>query len=160
MPHRGRTCIFVRPLLAIVRIGMRQVILRFGLLATVILLLLLVGEYALFLKPRAASWMLGAAAVGLLGTGLWLGKMIFRLGRADERTPVNAEKTVEEIGISPREYDVLLLVAEGLSNQEIANRLYISESTVKTHVSNLLSKLDARRRTHAVRRARQAGILA
>jgi len=54
---------------------------------------------------------------------------------------------------------VLQKIAEGLSNQEIAEQLYISETTVKSHVSNLLAKLDAKRRTQAVRNAREMGVL-
>ena len=150
------------------RFKMWQTIVRFGSLATVILLLVVVGEYALFLKPKAASWIAGGSALALLATGLWLGRMVFR--RRDERARFDSparpasddapvEAIIEALGVSPREYEVLRLVADGLSNQQIANRLYISESTVKTHVSNLLVKLDAQRRTHAVRRARQAGLI-
>ena len=64
------------------------------------------------------------------------------------------------LGVSPREYEVLQEIAQGKSNQEIAAALHISENTVKTHVSNLLSKLEARRRTEAVSRARELQILA
>ncbi|NND70885.1 MAG: response regulator transcription factor [Rhodothermales bacterium] len=66
---------------------------------------------------------------------------------------------VEELGISQREYEVLVQIATGKSNKEIADTLFVSESTIKTHVSNLLSKLDARRRTQAVTRAKELRIL-
>ncbi|MTI39337.1 response regulator transcription factor [Fulvivirga lutimaris] len=55
--------------------------------------------------------------------------------------------------------EVLNVMAEGLSNVEIADKLFVSESTVKTHVSNLLSKLDAKRRTEAIKKAKEYGII-
>lgn len=64
-------------------------------------------------------------------------------------------KQLQILGISKREYEILLLMAEGLSNQEIADRSFVSVNTVKTHVSNLLLKLDAKRRTQAVLKARE-----
>ena len=64
-----------------------------------------------------------------------------------------------QLGISNREYEVLLEIAKGLSNKEIANRLFISESTVKTHVSNVLIKMDAKRRTQAISIAKSLAII-
>lgn len=57
------------------------------------------------------------------------------------------EETLKKLGITQREFEVLKLVAAGHSNQEISKELFISESTVKTHVSNVLVKLEAKRRT-------------
>ena len=61
---------------------------------------------------------------------------------------------LRQLGLSQREYEVLCAVCKGFSNREIAESLYITESTVKTHVSNLLVKLDARRRTELMHKAR------
>ncbi|NAY92620.1 winged helix-turn-helix transcriptional regulator [Muricauda sp. JGD-17] len=69
-------------------------------------------------------------------------------------------KKIEELGISKREYEVLVQISKGLSNQEIAEILFVSESTVKTHVSNLLIKLNAKRRTQALQIAKELQILA
>jgi ATP/maltotriose-dependent transcriptional regulator MalT len=66
---------------------------------------------------------------------------------------------IEELQISKREMEVLDLIAQGLSNKEIGERLFVSESTVKTHVSNLLVKLDSKRRTQAVNRAKELNII-
>jgi len=66
---------------------------------------------------------------------------------------------LERFGITRREHEILQLIAGGLSNREIAERLSVSENTVKTHASRLLDKLDARRRTQAVLRAKEAGLI-
>ncbi len=66
---------------------------------------------------------------------------------------------LDAFGITPREHEILVLIAEGLSNREIAARLFVSENTVKTHSSRLFEKLDARRRTQAVQIAKAAGLL-
>jgi two-component system, NarL family, response regulator LiaR len=68
-------------------------------------------------------------------------------------------KEMETRGISKREYEVLELMSQGLSNQEIADKLFISLSTVKTHSSNLLQKLGAERRTQAIQNAKSAGLI-
>lgn len=68
-------------------------------------------------------------------------------------------KKIDELGLSNREYEVLCEIAEGLSNKEIADKLFVSESTIKTHVSNILVKLDARRRTQAIQIAKELNII-
>ena len=66
---------------------------------------------------------------------------------------------LEALGITPRELEILTLIAQGLSNREIADRLFVSENTVKTHCSRAFDKLGARRRTQAVQLGKQLGIL-
>jgi DNA-binding CsgD family transcriptional regulator len=65
-----------------------------------------------------------------------------------------------QLGITPRELEILRLIADGLSNREIAARLFVSENTVKTHSSRVFEKLNAKRRTQAVQLAKAAGIIA
>lgn len=72
---------------------------------------------------------------------------------------VAADEQLATLGISKREYEILQLMAEGLSNQEIAEKVFVSVNTVKTHVSNLLLKLDAKRRTQAVLKAREMNLV-
>ena len=68
-------------------------------------------------------------------------------------------KKIEQLDISKREYEVLQKIAEGLSNKEIAEHLFLSESTIKTHVSSLLVKLNAKRRTQALQIAKEIHVI-
>lgn len=69
------------------------------------------------------------------------------------------EKALHQSGISKREMEVLQLIAQGCSNQEIANQLYVSLNTVKTHSSNLFLKLDVKRRTQAIEKAKRLSLI-
>jgi ATP/maltotriose-dependent transcriptional regulator MalT len=69
------------------------------------------------------------------------------------------EKEKQKLGLSSREMEVLELIAQGFSNQEIADRLFLSLPTVKTHSSNLFLKLDVKRRTQAIEKARQLRLI-
>lgn len=69
------------------------------------------------------------------------------------------QKEIENLGISKRELDVLSLMALGLSNEEIAEKLFVSLNTVKTHSSNIFLKLDVKRRTQAVEKAKRLNII-
>ena len=71
---------------------------------------------------------------------------------------INTEK-IEELGITSREHEILVKISEGLSNKEIADQLFVSESTIKSHVSNLFVKLDVKRRTQAVKKAKTISII-
>lgn len=70
------------------------------------------------------------------------------------------QKEIDRLGISKREMDVLILMADGLSNEEIAEKLFVSLNTVKTHSSNLYVKLDVKRRTQATEKARRLKLIA
>lgn len=69
------------------------------------------------------------------------------------------ERQLEKTGISKREYEILQLIADGLSNQQIADKLFVSENTIKKHISSLFLKLDVERRTEAVRKAKEKQII-
>lgn len=102
----------------------------------------------------------GLLATGFLALGLWLGMRL--LGR--RASPVEAgiegnPRAAEVLGISPRELEVLREIAAGHSNKEIALRLHVSPNTVKTHIARLFEKLEARRRTDALRKARELGLV-
>lgn len=90
-------------------------------------------------------------------TGIYMNKR--SLHREAKTEDVIDHKKIEVLGISRREYEILCEIANGLSNREIAEKLFITESTVKTHVSSILLKLDVKRRTQAIRKAKQIHIL-
>lgn len=69
------------------------------------------------------------------------------------------EVILHETGISKREHEVLELMAQGLSNKEIAEKLFVSLNTVKTHSANLFTKLDAKRRTQAIQKAKELSLI-
>lgn len=97
-------------------------------------------------------------AAGFLVLGLLIGARV--LGRRKAATPFDGNpKAVAALGISPRELDVLAELAAGHSNKQIAARLHVSPNTVKTHVARLFEKLGARRRTEALRKARELGLV-
>jgi len=114
------------------------------------------------------------------GVGIWLGlkltrkeQVIVERERIVERelivekevlvsagTPFALNETrLQELAITKRELEILGLIADGLSNREIAERLFVSENTVKTHSSRLFDKLSAKRRTQAVQRGKELGLI-
>jgi ATP/maltotriose-dependent transcriptional regulator MalT len=96
-------------------------------------------------------------AAAFMGLGVWLGVKLFRRDPAAPFVPnARAQGT---LGISGRELEVLVLLAAGRSNKEIARRLEVSPNTVKTHVTKLFAKLEAQRRTEAIQRARELGMI-
>lgn len=97
-------------------------------------------------------------ATGFLALGVWVGTRLLR--RRPQPEPADGNPQAQAaLGISPRELAVLQELAAGHSNKEIAARLNVSPHTVKTHITHLFEKLGARRRTDAVRRARELGIV-
>ena len=106
-----------------------------------------------YLLKRFSSEIYIVILCGLFtGVGIWIGH---RLSRSTQVEPFELNtKALTYLGISERESDVLALLAAGHSNQEIADRLFVSPNTVKTHLQNLYQKLDVARRGQAVEKAR------
>jgi NarL family two-component system response regulator LiaR len=139
-------------------------ILLYGLALGLLLAALQFFQYRLVILEHAVEWYVGLVALLFTGVGIWAGRKWTRKKNVDEPLAVVApfrpkEEVLEQLGITPREMEVLELIAQGLSNQEIANRLYVSLNTVKTHTSNVFSKLDAQRRTQAIQKAKMLGLL-
>ena len=127
-------------------------------------------EYRYFIRQIEADIYMGAVAVVFMGLGIWATWQVLNRRQATtvETQPANAssvvdpnnfEELIKNLEISQRELDVLELMAQGLSNQEIADKLFISIHTVKTHSSNLFSKLQVKRRTQAVQKSKEIGLI-
>ena len=114
-------------------------------------------EFRLLVRTHAVEAYVVLVAVAFMGLGVWLGAKLFR--RAPAAPFVPNTRAQETLGISGRELEVLELLAAGRSNKEIARRLDVSPNTVKTHVTKLFAKLEARRRTEAILRARELGMI-
>ncbi len=164
---------------------MKKTILLYGLLGGVLIAGLELIEYRFLVVEHSIEIYGGIVALLFSLLGIWLG---LKLTRTKEtivvrEVPVEVPVTIEvpvtvevpvrvpepfvadpararQLGITPREMEILEAIAEGLSTREIAARLFVSENTVKTHSSRLFDKLGARRRTQAVQMAKEAGLIA
>ena len=142
---------------------MKKTILRFGSLALALLLLFQLSKYSYFAQSISFEAKIAVFGLLFLGMGVLLARQIMQpktIIKEAPAPPVEIDHSqIAVLGISKREYEVLELIATGLSNKEIAEKLFVSESTIKTHVSNLLVKLDAKRRTQAVTKAKELRII-
>jgi DNA-binding NarL/FixJ family response regulator len=114
-------------------------------------------QYQMLVRTHPAEIYIALVAVAFMALGAWLAARLWR-----RPSPVAADpdpETPRRLGISGRELEVLEHLAAGRSNKEIALRLEVSPNTVKTHVAKLFEKLGARRRTQAILRARELGLL-
>ena len=119
-------------------------------------------EYRYFIRDFTTETYIGIVAILFTIVGIWVGSKLVKNKNVDNNQNDFEldEAQLKSLGISKREYEVLELIARGLSNKEIAEKLFISLPTVKTHSSNLFVKLDAQRRTQAVKKARELKIIA
>ncbi len=143
---------------------MLKTVLRFGLIALALLILFQLSNVSLVIPSIPADTVIGITAVILVALGIYLGGNIKKDKVVEVEVQVAApieidEERIQNLGISQRELEVLQLISTGLSNQEIGEKLFVSESTIKTHVSNLFVKLDVKRRTQAVTRAKEWRII-
>src|SRR5215204_2781327 len=139
---------------------MRRTIIIYGVAMAALIGLLKIVEYQYFVRDIPLEFYIGLVAVTFMGLGIWAGLRLTR----PKMIPVKDlfvvdEPNLKKVGISKREYEVLELIAQGLSNQEIADSLFVSMSTVKSHTANIFGKLDARRRTQAIQRAKELGLI-
>jgi len=147
---------------------MRKHVLLYGVLGGVLVAGLKLIEYRWLVIEHSIEIYGGLVAAVFAALGIWLGLRL--TGRRE--TVVVREVTVpapvifvrdqgrlESLGITPRELEILELIAEGLSNREIAERVHVSENTVKTHSSRVFDKLGARRRTQAVQLGKELRLI-
>ena len=151
---------------------MKKTILLYGLLGGVLIAALKLIEYRFLVLEHSLEIYGGIIAALFAALGIWLGLKLTRTREVVREVPVRVEVPVpvagpfernetrlQQIGITPRELEILEAMAAGLSNREIAERLFVSENTVKTHAARLFDKLSAKRRTQAVQYAKEAGLI-
>ncbi|MBP6430771.1 MAG: response regulator transcription factor [Ferruginibacter sp.] len=145
-------------------------IILYGVSLALLLFLLKWLELKFVVFKNYQEFYIGAIAVIFTALGIWLA---LKLSKPKVNTIIIEkevfvpqptefvlnEAQVEKLGLSKRELEVLQLIAQGYSNNEIAEKLFLSLSTIKTHVANLFFKLDAKRRTQAIEIANKLGLI-
>jgi DNA-binding CsgD family transcriptional regulator len=143
-------------------------ILLYGAAGGILIAALQFIEYQHVVRAYPAEVYGGLIAVIFTGVGAYVGLkwrrarevVVVKEIRVREDSPfiLNAE-ALRQAGLTPREHEILGLIAEGLSNREIGEKLFVSENTVKTHSARVFEKLGAVRRTQAVQEARRLGLI-
>jgi len=143
----------------------------YGVALALLVFLLKWLEWRLVIFDYALELYVGAIALVFTGLGIWLAMKLIKPKVETvviekpvyiEKKPVDMEAAARELArmdLSRRELEVLELMAEGLSNQEIAEKLFVSLNTIKTHTSRLFEKMDVKRRTQAVEKAKRLNII-
>jgi two-component system, NarL family, response regulator LiaR len=147
---------------------MRRHILIYGICGGLLILLLRLFEYRFLVLEHSLEIYGGLIALVFAAVGIWLGLKLTRKEQVvivkevsvpSAQTFVLNEAKVADLGITPRELEILQLISSGLSNREIADKLFVSENTVKTHSSRVFDKLNAKRRTQAVQIGKELGLI-
>ena len=148
---------------------MKRHVLIFGLIGGILIAVLKWTEYRFLVIEHSIEIYGGLTAATFAVLGIWLG---IKLKRTKEKVVVKEvlvpagepfvpdERKREDLSITRRELEILELIAQGMSNREIAGQLFVSENTVKTHSSRLFDKLGANRRTKAVQMGKAQGLIA
>ncbi len=148
----------------------------YGACAGLLIVAMQVVEYRFLVLEHSVEIYGALIAAAFAAVGIWLGLTITGRTVVVKEVPVEVPveirvpapagpftpdaARIEALGLTPRELEVLQLIAEGLSNKEMAERLFVSENTVKTHASRVFDKLGASRRTQAVQLAKSQGLIA
>ena len=144
----------------------RREILLYGLSGGLLIVALKLVEYRFLVVEHSVEIYGALVAVLFAGLGIWLGLTLTRKETVvkEVRVPTTGpfvlnEARVEELGLTPRELEILGAIAGGMSNREIGEKLFVSENTVKTHSRRLFDKLGAKRRTQAVQIGKESGLI-
>ena len=145
----------------------RQVAL-YGAVGGVLIALLKIIEYKHFVNEYPSEIYGGLLALIFTALGIYFGLRLTKAKqvvvvrevpvRMDGPFVLNAEQ-LKDVGLTPREHEILALIAQGLSNREIGEKLFVSENTVKTHSSRLFEKMQVNRRVQAVQRGKELGLI-
>lgn len=145
---------------------MKKAILLYGLCGGLLIAALKFAEYRFLVVEHSIEIYGGIVAAVFAAVGIRLGQTLTRrdIVVVTERVPsdgpfVRNEARIAELGITPRELEILEQIASGKSTKEIAAALFVSENTVKTHTSRVFDKLGATRRTQAVQAGRENGLI-
>lgn len=147
---------------------MKRYVLIYGLLGGLLVFLLKLTEYRFLVLEHSVEIYGGLIAIMFSAAGIWIGVKLTRPRRevlvvekpVPTRVPFQPDADrIQKLRITKREFEILGLIAEGMSNREISEKLFVSENTVKTHSSRLFDKLEAKRRTQAVQRGKELGLL-
>lgn len=148
---------------------MRQVIIGFGILIFALLTLFQLARLQSFRSGFQMEIWIAVFSILFFIIGIILSRKVFKAKPQviEKEVYTNTPEPFEidkdqliKLGISKREYEILQLINEGLSNQQIADKLFVSENTVKKHISNLFFKMDVERRTEAIKKAKGLKIIA
>jgi DNA-binding CsgD family transcriptional regulator len=140
----------------------------YGALGGVLIALLKVIEYKHFVQAYPSEVYGGLVALIFTAVGIYLGLkwtkakevVVVREVRVRDDGPfVLNGANLKEVGLTQREHEILGLIAQGLSNREIGEKLFVSENTVKSHSSRLFDKMGVNRRTQAVQKGRDLGLI-
>jgi DNA-binding CsgD family transcriptional regulator len=144
---------------------MKKHLLIYGLCGGLLIVVLRLIEYRFLVIERSIEIYGGLIALFFASVGIWLGLKLTKNKVVVKEVPIEVpieiqvpasgpfvlnQVKLQQLGITARELEILRLIAGGLSNREIAEKLFVSENTVKTHSSRLFEKLSAKRRTQAV----------
>jgi DNA-binding CsgD family transcriptional regulator len=138
--------------------GIWRTILIYGAILAAAAITLQWIEFQLLARTHPGELYIVLLALGFMALGVWAGAQLFPRKAPTAEFVIN-ERARETLGISDREFEVLEQLAAGRSNKEIASALHVSPNTVKTHVQKLYAKLEVKRRTEAILRARELGML-
>jgi DNA-binding CsgD family transcriptional regulator len=146
---------------------MKKHILIYGVCGGLLIVLLKLIEYRFLVIERSLEIYGGLVALLFASFGIWLGlkftktreTVVVKEVPVPTREFVMDQARLQELGITARELEILALIAGGMSNREIAEKLFVSENTVKTHSSRLFDKLSAKRRTQAVQIAKDLRLI-
>lgn len=146
---------------------MKSIVAGFGLLIFCLLVLFRLSRYGVMGAEKWDEYWIAGFSALFLALGIFLSRRYFRKEVVVEKPVLRApgepfvpdEKNLQKTQLSKRELEILHCIGEGLSNQQIAEKLFVSENTIKKHISSIYLKLDVERRTEAVKRARELHIL-
>lgn len=147
---------------------MKQVIIGFGILILALLILFQLARFQSFRSGFKIEIWIAAFSILFFIIGIFLSTKLFKpkpqviekeIFTTSEIPFETDSSQLVKLGISKREFEILQLINEGLSNQQIASKLFVSENTVKKHISNLFMKMDVERRTEAIKKAKGLKII-